>query len=1484
MNELKLIEPIGQISSNFEILNEDEYAFILGSLIVVKQFKSSVEEKETKILKSESTGFSTIAYNRYHNLFCAVESGKNTAIKLFYYHKQEGFDLQSAYTVKNSLKCQDISISSKADALACLYNEPLFSIIIFSISVSNEGRTLRMKEILSINITESFDRIAFDPMRSEHIFLFSKTLLSVVEVIDAFPKDYKTSFSRLNPEELSLQPKFVEFINTSDLPTRSKEESEVFHRHIIREKRLDDGFEFVDFCWDTNSCIYVAVSNREIFLYDINFDRMSSMYKDELRESVLLNDEPLALLMTQRYLLCITVGKRLNLINIYIPLSELGLYRSSLGVEEKYQTYSIDRTYDVIDLGNVALMKYDYNWKNIVLITKEGSMQIISLEAECLIKDKEKDEYIDSVINMNLESNNIGDLESITEGNFHNYEIEDTENSNNWLNRVIGIREIPGTSNIITIADDQKIIIWDLADRSSKLVDYLYSYRPTCFEIDKKGNLLIVGSSAGVIRIYDITQKHTIRLIFQAKYLSNPEFMAIDRIIVHPEMKFIGFCNLSDQVIYFISGETKNEFKFLGYLRVNYEILDIDLIMNPSGDELIVLVKKLLLSYQINYNKFIIDHRDAIKIKGRKDFNIYDNFQIYFELMARKIDSDLNLIVKNKDEPNIKKDSVWLVGKDLYFRQYKIPSDQYDKVKDNRKPPDRPADECISHDLEVTDALCFRDFIVSGASDGSIHIRQKKQIISHYRTHNFLLGGISTVSYSSERSLLYVGGFDGSFFILALDESYIVPKETIIRDIINDDLEASDTIDILDDDEVRSQEDLINEEYERIIKIAKKNFQIALKERLDKIKTELNKYIIENSRQEEIEQLSSEQMVIDPDQIAQHRLNGEKQENDLNKLFFYELCKKEIYCKKLYEKTFNVSTVKDQQGKMTNNNIRIFSNMKGDKFLKSFPIRTFNAYELACIRHAKELRMIELQEKYKRRQQSIPEVIDEKQFTNLDEKYLVNRISAQIELKETAIKPEDIFGHDPSIKGEDKAGFKAAKYRLQRDPYESLGLKARQDDNQENVKYNPEEQLLKEDLSVKYITKVAPVEDVDVKTKLEDVDMFSLIYSPFELYTTFRMRTQIYLLMDIIQQLKMTFNEDLRKFIAEKNALLEKYNSNKILIDALKEALGSENIQVSEYNIIQNPHEDNEWVNKFRDAEVTVPKYFSREERQRMEEEKRLEEERLKSLQGDKLEKRGLNAMIAEQVIKSKNENQDEPELKREEWMDTKDQNKWTEEELKKHNEYLRKEKEILDRKEKIRSQNLTKLNNLKMDMETLTSEIELKFLKIMKKKLYYDYRITEQEMYILSMMRIQEYRHSIRLKKVELEQKLEEAKGNKEEYEKLKNEFEVYKEIFDSRLQVLENKFNDKQKANRENYINQILSEIELTQEDKDYLKQIRYDPNYFDMKKKLKESKKYGNNKYEEITKNNTANEVLIKNTQNYVSFALLSTITRKKNSRII
>jgi hypothetical protein len=223
---------------------------------------------------------------------------------------------------------------------------------------------------------------------------------------------------------------------------------------------------------------------------------------------------------------------------------------------------------------------------------------------------------------------------------------------------------------------------------------------------------------------------------------------------------------------------------------------------------------------------------------------------------------------------------------------------------------------------------------------------------------------------------------------------------------------------------------------------------------------------------------------------------------------------------------------------------------------------------------------------------------------------------------------------------------------------------------------------------------------------------------------------------------------------------------------------------------------------------------------------------------------------MIDNTVKQKTAMLDEFELIREPFMDHKKKEDWSAEETQKYLDYLRKEKDIQEKKEKIRSQNLTKLNNYKIELETLKMSLDSKFLNIFKRKIYYDYRIWEQELYILTLLR-----------GLNVRQDLAKSKAAKlDEYNKIKekeNLWSIYLDNFKNAygqfnirntevVTSFQDKFKNKNIENKNFYDSSML---EFTQEEKGGLLKIRADPFYFFEKDELKKAKRGEEKRYKEI-----------------------------------
>lgn len=310
-------------------------------------------------------------------------------------------------------------------------------------------------------------------------------------------------------------------------------------------------------------------------------------------------------------------------------------------------------------------------------------------------------------------------------------------------------------------------------------------------------------------------------------------------------------------------------------------------------------------------------------------------------------------------------------------------------------------------------------------------------------------------------------------------------------------------------------------------------------------------------------------------------------------------------------------------GKLINNNMRVIANLKGDKFLKSYPVRKIGEEEIIKLNYVKQLRTIEINEKLKRKTENLFEFIDENKFSYGNEDYIINRKPGKISLVEVELKNMDVDSADAEGGsnahpggGGDKRSYKSHKYKLQQNPYENENMKNnKNDDNQDQIVYKADEQLLKEDLNIKFKSLVSKEPEIEFVKNVTELASSSLLYSPFELYTNFRIRNQIILLMDIIHQLKVGFNKDFAIFMTEKNALHEKIASHRGQIEALKDILKDINTEI--YNFSSSKYEDNDFINKIDENDLRVEKYFSKDEKKQREEEIKREEERLKALQGD---------------------------------------------------------------------------------------------------------------------------------------------------------------------------------------------------------------------------------------------------------------------------
>ena len=1272
-------------------------------------------------------------------------------------------------------------------------------------------------------------------MNKNYIFILASSQAMLINIIDAFPDDYNIN----------------EKINLDDF--KGIEEEKIIKRfEFFPLYPVQDCF-YGDFSWDRYNKIYLSEnynSDSGELSGELHYiDPIKSMTNKEEVEEKIENVEGLtaavtSMVLTQRYLICALSNGNVALVNMFLPDKDLKEYKNTLG--SSYQKLVVDKELEVAKLTStndyIISMCYDMEYKKILAKTNQNNLFVLFLKGEILEK--------------NIEDK----IDTEEQGR----EIQNYEEHQSHSGKILGVRELGKTTEIITVSSsDNRVIIWDFGKREVS-ASHILDFSPTVFEVNPDGTLLFIASSEGVFRIYDISHRSSLRLVYQMKF-EYKNSKKIDKILVHPLMKYIIFYQENGRMLYFLSGEISKKFTFLGFLRVPTHILDV-MINNVNGDDtsksppvlasIVVLVKGMMLLYDIT--TFFSDNKSCWEIKDKKVDDVFSKFEIICEPKARKVDGDLNLIIKNKTKNPLSQ--IYLTGTDKMIRIFHIPADKLEAVKESKKPIETP-EEMKGHDLVITDGNLYGDHhLITIGKDGFIQVRKDKKLIKQLRTHSFANGGVSSFCYSQKRLLLFTAGYDGSISIVSFEDGIMLPPSETSIDVASQIVETLESVDFLEDSVCNNFAAYVNDQHQTLIRKSKLQNQTELKARYDEIKNDQNKLFNDNNKLEPHEQLKEKDMIIDLERIDEEIKKNEKIANDLNKTRFKELCEKELQKKQLFEKTYNQMREKDDD-RIINNNIRLVSNSTGDRVLQTYGLPNLSEKFKKKLNFVKQTRLLQKMEEYKRRNNGIPELLDQKKVSCCMEQYILNRTN----IKPTVVEQEIIIGQDgqqfteadKAALMEDKTRNSVAKYRLQRNPYEEVNKKGDGDNVDSGLK-GPEEQIYKDDLQYEYRTIIDIKEPPDLEFKpLNEISSYSLMYSPFELYTNMRIRNQIILLLDYIHELKRNFNSEYLVYIKERNQLLEKFNTNKGAIEAIKEILTD--IQIKDYNYNLNIHEDNEWIEKFEESDIKVPRYYSPEEKAKMEEEAKAEEARLKALQGDTMQMRGLHHMINTNV-KKKKDDENEKELVREPWMNKK-REEMTDEQVKLFLEFQRKEIELREQKEKIRSQNLTKLNFHKSEIENNQIDLDMKFAKILRKKLHYDTLISEQEIYILSLMGLLKKRDIMKKQKIKYEKELKELQDNENKQKDIKENFEKSMEKLNEYLPE-EDKEKERQKPPENVKAN---ANIELN----DYLKKVQNDPYFFFDKLRYENQKIFGDKDFREFQINpemNAKNQAQQNELKNY------------------
>lgn len=218
------------------------------------------------------------------------------------------------------------------------------------------------------------------------------------------------------------------------------------------------------------------------------------------------------------------------------------------------------------------------------------------------------------------------------------------------------------------------------------------------------------------------------------------------------------------------------------------------------------------------------------------------------------------------------------------------------------------------------------------------------------------------------------------------------------------------------------------------------------------------------------------------------------------------------------------------------------------------------------------------------------------------------------------------------------------------------------------------------------------------------------------------------MIREVVFELKRDFNKEFAQLDAFKQEQIYVIKEKNEAIMELQENLKQEpTLYVAKTDPLENPKN----IFEVKDDEIKVEKYLTAEEKERLAEEERKRLEREAKLKGDTVGMRGLMTMMNGELIFKKEKNLLEAEFTKEEWMN-KPEDEMNDDEKQRLREFQQKEKEF---KEKQRKAWEFTLKNIRNEIVDIEYKFEERFLSLNKKRLFFEQRILEQELYMIRLI-----------------------------------------------------------------------------------------------------------------------------------------------------
>ena len=242
----------------------------------------------------------------------------------------------------------------------------------------------------------------------------------------------------------------------------------------------------------------------------------------------------------------------------------------------------------------------------------------------------------------------------------------------------------------------------------------------------------------------------------------------------------------------------------------------------------------------------------------------------------------------------------------------------------------------------------------------------------------------------------------------------------------------------------------------------------------------------------------------------------------------------------------------------------------------------------------------------------------------------------------------------------------------------------------------------------------------------------SIQHSQFNLHSNQRKRDQIELIKHTIVHLKNTFNKEFDDVYMSKKQEITRVAER---VDRIKQILidlkSEDNVVIPAFKKIEIP----ESFLVVEDSEIKFEKYLTPEQMAAQVEKERLDAERKRLEEADNARERALNTMMHGK-LEIRPEDELQKDLEKPDFMLTKTEAQWSEEEHKVAKEFEKKEKHLMEEREKYRKALEAELKKLQTANADGMNSFDEKLNKLFKLKIEYQKTLNQEELKIVRLSR----------------------------------------------------------------------------------------------------------------------------------------------------